>query len=131
MKMVPIVTGFKHLHDQGELAPSAALAMRVLLVTELWLKDTPCVPTGECAAVLAGVSRPLIDAARVILESEDTVITTAVLNGQISLTAAAGQLRRRVRLFESFKAASAEDRAALGRLAGTATVFDDVIMPAL
>ena len=66
-----------------------------------------------------------------MLQSGDQALLAQMLAGRVSLSAAAAKLRRRVRLIESFKAASADDRAALGRMAGTATVFDDVIMPAL
>jgi hypothetical protein len=115
----------------GRLEPRAATAARILIITDLWLNGAYGVRTGAMAAAIAGCSLPLIDAARVVLQSGDKTLLAQVLGGHVSLTAAAEAFRRRVRLIESFRAASPADRAALGIAIGADQLFTDVVAPAL
>jgi hypothetical protein len=119
------------IHVPRELEPRAALALRVVLIADLWKKRSYGITTATRAAAVAGVSVPLIDAARIVLQSGDEALRAQVLNGQLSLTRAAAKARRRVRLIQSFKAASLTDRAALGRAVGVAEVFDSVVSPSI
>jgi hypothetical protein len=119
------------IHVPRELEPRSALALRVVLITDLWKKRAYGITTATMAAAVAGVSVPLIDAARIVLQSGDEALRAQVLNGQLSLTCAAAKARRRVRLIQSFKAASLTDRAALGRAVGADELFDSVISPIL
>ena len=65
-----------------------------------------------------------VDAARIVLEAGDAALLAQVLAGRVALTAAADTARRRVRLAESFKAASAEDRAEFVRIVGPDVLFN-------
>ena len=129
--MPTILNNINHLRSPNGLNPKSATALRVLIVTDLWLQNAPSVPTGSHAAAIADVSRPLIDAGRIVIESQDKALITAVLAGRVSLTAAAAKARRHVRLVDSFKAASLADRAAFAQAIGPNELFDSTISPAL
>jgi hypothetical protein len=115
------------LRVPSRLERRSAFAARILIIADQWQKGGYGITTGAQAAAVAGCSRPLIDAARVILESQDQALLRVVLSGQIALMPAAGTVRRRVRLIESFKAASPADRVALSRAVGPDAVFDSVM----
>ncbi len=115
----------------SRLEPRSAFAVRILIIADQWRKGGYGITTGAQAAAVAGCSRSLIDAARVILESQDQALLRVVLSGQITLIPAAATVRRRVRLIESFKAASPDDLVELGRAIGPATLFDSLVAPAL
>jgi len=83
------------------------------------------------AAVCTGVSRGYVRAAEVILVSESPELAIDVLRGRQTLLKAAKKVRNRARLIESFKAATPEDRIALGHAVGVGTLFDTMIVPAL
>ena len=105
---------------------------RILIFAQLWRNGGAYgVITGDQAALFAGCSRPLVDAARIIIESKDKSLIDAVLAGRVTLTAAAAAFRRRVRLVESYRKASLADRVAFAQAIGPTELFDTTITPAL
>jgi hypothetical protein len=56
--------------------------------------------------------------------------TAGVLAGRETLFRAASRVRGRVKLIETFRAATADDRVALGRVIGATQLFDAAIAPA-
>lgn len=81
---------------------SCEVNARILLLTKLWLDGAYGVTTARRAAQLADCSESLIDAARIVLQSEDEALVEAVLAGHVALTAAAAEAyRHQVQLIQS------------------------------
>jgi hypothetical protein len=81
------------------------------------------------AAMMAGSNPRYVEAAVAILKAEDTAIVRHVLAGQLSLLAAAEQIHRRANLVAAYRAASADDLLALGRVAGPSAIWDSIVAP--
>ena len=109
----------------------ASPALRALVGAAMVHGPLLGVTTITQAKALVRSSRPSIEAALVILKSEDEVLLAKVLAGSISLASAAAQVRRRARLIDSFRSAWPEDRAALGQAVGATALFDSAVSPAL
>ena len=117
-------------HHNGQPAKASA-ALRALVGAAMVHGPLFGVTTVTQAKALVRSSRPSIENALTILRSEDEVLLTKVLAGDVSLGHAAAQVRRRARLTDSFRSAWPEDRAAFGQAVGVAEVFDAVCAPAL
>ena len=76
-------------------------------------------------------SRPSVEAALIILKSEDEVLLARVLTGFVSLQNAAAQVKRRADLIASFRSAWPEDREAFAKAVGVDELFDSAIAPLL
>jgi hypothetical protein len=83
------------------------------------------------AACMTGSNVNYVQAAITVLRAEDAALVEAVRTGEIALLAAAAQVRRRADLITALRNASAEDRAAAGRVLGVAAIFDECVVPNL
>jgi hypothetical protein len=128
--MCPISKRVNAIRCRHRQAPKPEPTLRALVGAKL-LRDRVYVDTATQAAVVMGVPRPQLDAAAVVLQVGDENLILDIMAGRESLTHAAARLRRRVKLIESFKAATPDDKAAFGRAVGTAELFDSTIVPAL
>jgi hypothetical protein len=104
-------------------------ALRALTAAELLLRKE--FRSEAEAAWRCGSTRGYVSAALAIIQSENTTIRKQVLRGEISLLAAARQLRRPARIVAAYRAGSESDRAMFGRVVGPATLFDGAVAPAL
>jgi aminoglycoside phosphotransferase family enzyme len=102
-------------------------------VTAAWLLHNRLlnISTITQGVVLTGSSRPSVEAALTILQSEDDALLANILWSGVSLSNAAAQVKRRAKLIASFKAATPEDRAAFGKTIGIAEVWDSAISPSI
>jgi hypothetical protein len=66
-----------------------------------------------------------------LLQTGDTDLVRDVLRGHAPLIPTAAKIRNRIRLLESFRAATPEDLAALTDAVGAEKLFDAAIAPAL
>lgn len=69
-------------------------------------------PTLAGAATMSGSSIGYIQAAMLVLQAEDEALVNRVRRGQVPLLTAARQVKRRVKLINALRKASAEDRVA-------------------
>ena len=129
--MCVLVDKVNSLHHRYGAAPKANPGMRALVGADLWSRGFYGIATGTQAALVVGVSRPLIDAAKVVLQSRDQVLLAQVLNGSISLTSAAAQVKPRAELITAFKNAAPTDRVAFAQTVGVGEIFDTAISPLL
>jgi hypothetical protein len=84
----------------------------------------------EAAAMTRSTVRYVV-AAAIVLQAEDPALLADVTAGRISLLAAARIARGRAELISAYRRATAADRSALARAVGPASVWDDVLAPAL
>ena len=129
--MLTIPTHVNRIQHRSGVAPKSDPTTRAIIGADLWLKGTYGISTCTQAAAIVNVSRPLIDSAKIVLQSEDTALLAQVLNGFISLTNAAANVKRRAELISAFKNAAPDDRAAFGRTVGAGELFDATVAPAL
>jgi hypothetical protein len=83
------------------------------------------------AATFYGANPAYTAAAVVLVKAGDDALIKKVLRGSVSLRAAAGSVRRVVRMVEDFGMSSATERRLFGQAVGPATVFDTVVVAAL
>jgi hypothetical protein len=88
-------------------------------------------PTIAVAAMSCGSNRIYVDAALVLLKTEDSILLEAVLAGEKPLVAAADEMKVVATLVSALRQATATDLATLGRIVGPGQVFDRVVVPAL
>ena len=115
------------LHHRNGVAPPPNPTLRAF--TGAWLLQHGLlgVDTVTKAVVVAGSSRPSVEAALVILKSEDEQLLGLVLVGDISLQNAAARVKRRADLIASFRSAWPEDRVAFAQAVGPDAVFDSLV----
>lgn len=97
----------------------------------LWMGLPVTTDTKTEAAQLVGSSSTYVAAAATVIESEIPGLINRVLQGQVSLLAAAASVRKRTRLMKAYRAADQDDRKALGKTIGVDTAFDEIILPSL
>jgi hypothetical protein len=83
------------------------------------------------AADLVGSTVNYIVAATVLLQAEDPRLVDQVLTGRVPLLKAAAAVRKRAKFLSAFRQTSPADRAAVAKVIGAATVFDELVSPAL
>jgi hypothetical protein len=129
--MLTIPTHVNRIQHRAGVAPKSDPTTRAIIGADLWLNGTYGISTGTQAAAIVNVSRPLIDAARIVLQSEDKALLAQVLSGFVSLTNAAAKAKRRAELIAAFNNADPNDRAALGAVVVAGVEFSRVVVPAL
>lgn len=72
-----------------------------------------------------------VGAAATVIENEAPALINRVLQGHISLLAAAASVRKRTRLLQAYRDADQDDRKALGKTIGVDAAFDEIIAPSL
>jgi hypothetical protein len=117
-------------YHQGE-APRRDPVVRAIIAADLLHKQAYGIDTITKAVVIGNVTRPAVEAALTILQSEDENLLAVVLAGRMTLPHAAAKVRHRAKLIHAFKSASDIDRAAFGRTVGPAAVFDAAVVPAI
>ena len=117
-------------HQAGR-PPKKNCVLQAFIAADLLLSSKYGVDTVTAAAICTSAQRLAVKAALTLLQSGDEKLIADVLRGRENLQAAAARVRGRVRLIESFKQASPEDRAAFGAAVGVANLFDASITPAL
>ena len=70
-----------------------------------------------------------VGAAATVIENEAPALS--VLQGHISLLAAAASVRKRTRLLQAYRDADQDGRKALGKTIGVDAAFDEIIAPSL
>jgi hypothetical protein len=88
-------------------------------------------PTLASAASFYGTNLAYTAATVVLVKAGDDDLIEKVLRGSVSLLAAAGSVRRVVRMVEDFGMSTATERRLFGRVIGPAKVFDDIVVAAL
>jgi hypothetical protein len=83
------------------------------------------------AAYCCGSNAAYVRDAITLLRSEDRALLNRVLAGEVPLEEAAKQVRKLAKVVSGFRAMSPSERALLGRTLGIATVWDELIVPAL
>ena len=83
------------------------------------------------AALGCGSSRTYVQAAVVLLQSENLVMLERVLRGNVPLLVAAKQLKQIAALVDAYRAAGAADRVEFARTIGPTTLFDGAVALAL
>lgn len=124
---VPAITGYTLALNHAP-AHARAFAAARLVLGQVQLVE----PRLSQSARLARVSGLYTAAAVQVLQSGDTKLVRAVLDGRRALLEAAALAKHpRQNLVEAFLAADASERADLGRIAGVDVVFDTMISPVL
>jgi len=100
----------------------AATAAQIYLVHRKSLAD---------AALCCGSNPHYVHAAVIVLQSEDEPLLQRVLSGDVSLLAAAKQVRQVAELVAAYRKTSAADHVAFARTIGPTVLFDDMLVPAV
>jgi hypothetical protein len=129
--MCPIEIYVNHQRHHHGRPPKHNRALQAFVGAHLLRERELGVDSITKAAIASGATRAAVSAALTILQSEDATLAAGVLAGRESLSRAASRVCGRVRLIESFRVATADDRAALGRMIGATQLFDAAIAPAL
>jgi hypothetical protein len=85
----------------------------------------------EEAARGCGSNVPYTRAAATILKTRDNVLIETVVKNKLNILETAKQVKGLSVVLHAFRNLSAADRAAFGKNAGPAVVFDTVVVPAL
>ena len=108
-----------------------AAALRALTGAKLRL-GLPVVPrTLHEAATLVASSPSYIEAATVLLQSDDQTLIKQVLRGNVCLLEAAARVKPRVRLVKAYREATPGDLRAFVDTIGVDRLFDEAIAPTL
>ena len=102
-----------------------AAALRAITGARLYLGKQ--VPSLAEAAVSVGSNIPYIAAAITLIKAEDATLRERVLEGHVTLFAAATQVQQVADLVSAYRAATTDDLVALGRTVGAERLFTDVI----
>ena len=103
--------------------------LRAVTGARLYLRGD--VPTQRQAADAAGSNMRYVVAAIAILQAEDLDLLNKVLNGEISILAAAKLVRQRASLLAAYRTATPQDRIIVIKTLTPTVVFDEAIAPAL
>jgi hypothetical protein len=107
----------------------SAAALRAITGARLYLDKS--IPTLAGAAVSVGSNIAYVKAAVVLVKSENQILLDRVLEGHVTLLAAAAQVQRVADLVSAYRAASTDDLVALGRTVGAEQLFTNVIEPVI
>jgi hypothetical protein len=88
-------------------------------------------PTYRAAALRCGSTVAYTGAAVTLLRSENTSLMAKVAKGEVSLLAAAREVRRLAKIVAAYRAGSAADRVAFAKAVGPTILFDTSLVPAL
>jgi hypothetical protein len=83
------------------------------------------------AALHCGSCHAYVQAALILLRSENATILERVLRGQVPLLAAAKQMKRVADLVDAYRTAGAADRVAFAKAIGPTALFDSALVPAI
>jgi NAD(P)H-nitrite reductase large subunit len=103
--------------------------VRAVTAAKLYL--TGQAPSVAAAALSCGSCIAYVQAALVLLKSENVAMLERVLCGQVPLLVAAKQLKQVAALVDAYRAAAAVDRVAFARAVGPTVLFDDTLVPAI
>jgi hypothetical protein len=81
------------------------------------------------AAMMVGSSPQYVAAMKTLIKADAWSLIDAVLASQVPILEAADSMRNRAKLFTAYAHSDLHDRAALGEFAGTAVIWDDVLVP--
>jgi hypothetical protein len=109
--------------------PTPNPALRALIGAALLGEGKYGISTVTAAALCTGVSRSMLYAALILLQSEDESLIVEVLKGHKGVQSAAAKVHGRAKLIEGFKNATVEDRAAFGHAVGVDALFDSAVVP--
>jgi hypothetical protein len=129
--MCPIEIYVNHQRHHRGRPPKYNRALQAFIGAHLLRERALGIDSITKAAIASGTTRAAVSAALTILHTEDVTLAASVLAGRESLFRAASRVRGRVKLIETFRAATAADRVALGRVIGATQLFDAAIAPAL
>ena len=104
-----------------------AAALRAQTGARLYLQGA--VPSLVAAAEACGSNPRYVEAAVIVLRSEDTVLLNHVLSGTVPLLEAAKGAKRVANLVAAFRAASPTDCSHVGSIVGVTAVWDSMISP--
>jgi hypothetical protein len=103
-------------------------ALRAFTAARLVLRDGMSV---HAAAQACGSCTAYVLAALTLIRSENNSLIEKVLYGEITILAAAHEVKRLGVLVAAFRKASAADRVAFARAIGPSVLFDTSLVPAL
>jgi hypothetical protein len=83
------------------------------------------------AALRCGSCRQYVQAALILLQSENTTVLDRVLRGAMPLSEAAKQMKQVASLVHAYRTAGAADRVAFAKTIGPTTLFDGAVALAL
>ena len=101
----------------GRTSPHAKSSLRALIGAALLGEGKYGISTMTAAALCTGVSRSMLYAALILLQSEDESLIVEVLKGHKGVQSAAAKVHGRAKLIEGFRT-NVEDRAAFGHAVG-------------
>jgi hypothetical protein len=108
-----------------------AAALRAVTAARLLLKLPVAVNNLADASDMCGSHSAFVAAAVTVIQSEDAELLRSVIEGRVQLHTAAAIVKKRAALMKAYRQASPADLVALARTVGVATVFDNVVAPAL
>jgi iron only hydrogenase large subunit-like protein len=89
------------------------------------------VPSLAVAALCCGSCITYIQAAIILLQSENETMLERALRGRMPLVAAAKQVKQVANLVTAYRTASATDRVAFAKTVGPTALFDSTLAPAI
>jgi hypothetical protein len=102
-----------------------AAALRAFTGARLYLAQA--VPTLAAAADSTGSNVAYVQAAIILLRSDNTSLVNEVLAGDVPILEAAAQVRRLVDLIAAYRDAKDHDRVAFARACGVETIFNTLV----
>ena len=110
-------------------AGRCAAAVRALTAAKIYLAgEVPNLPT---AALCCGSCVTYVQDILILIKSENEIMLSRVLRGQMPLAAAAKQMRQVADLVAAYRGAGVDDRVAFAKAIGPTTLFDSVLVPAI
>jgi hypothetical protein len=110
-------------------AGRCAAAVRGVTGARLYLDHK--VPSLAAAALCCGSCRTYVQAALILLRSENATMLERVLRGHLPLQVAAKQMKQVADLVAAYRTADAADRVAFAKTIGPTTLFDSALVPAI
>src|SRR5262245_11762840 len=106
-----------------------AAAVRALTAAALYGDGQ--VPSLAAAALGCGSCVTYVQAALILLRSENVTMLERAVHGQIPLCKAARQIKRVAALVNAYRTAGAADRVVFAKTIGPTTLFDSALVPAI
>jgi hypothetical protein len=103
--------------------------VRALTAAQLYLDGK--VPSLAAAALSCGSCRTYVQAALILLRSENATMVERVRRGHLLLPVAAKQMKQVADLVAAYRIARGEDRVLFAKIIGPTTLFDTALVPAL
>lgn len=104
-----------------------AAAVRALTAARLYLDGQ--VPSLAAAALCCGSCRAYVQAALILIKSENMTLIERVRRGHVPLPTAAKQMKQLADLVNAYRTAGAADRVAFAKTIGPTTLFDSALVP--